>query len=497
MTHFDLPTALFASGLLFLLITLVVWATLHQRADGLTVQLWTGGAVLGALGMITMALRPHLPPWVAFELTIAALVGAILLRVMALRRHLQQPLRYRFHAALLLLIMVPYALLHRFGEVEVRVAYVAVCMASLIGLLTHWAWHASRVTGSRAARLLAFAELQSSAGTLIGGLLHLVSSPTPEPPANSAINMLWTASASIGALYGTLGYVGMVLDGLKAQQIADAQRAALAAERASEAALQHEAAERHARQLEVLLREQGQLTAEREQLLHVMAHEIRQPLHNASGVLQSLRMVDAMKALQPAELAKRAGRADAVLGQVRDVLDNVLTAAVLMNRREAPRMRPVDLSFLVDMALLDLPESQRPQVRVQQLDTVGPVQLEPHLFRLTLRNLLRNAFAHAGRGVQVVVSAQRNPETGHLRITVADDGQGIDPAKLRQLQQLASGSAPVDITTSGLVPHSGSRRGLGLQIVRQVVALHGGRLEIAARPGGGLAVSLDIPPAGA
>lgn len=496
MIHLDLPTGLFAAGLLFLLITLVVWGTLYQRADGLTVKLWSGGAMLGSLAMIAMALRSQLPSWVGFELTFTALCAGVVMRVMALRRHLQEPLQCTFHAGLLLLATVPFSVLHQLGFPELRVFFGALAMGGLIALLTRWAWRASRVTGSRAARLLALAELQSAVGTLIGALLHLTATSTPELPAYSPINLLWTVAASVGALYGTLGYVGMVLDGLKAKQIADAQQVALEAERATEAAQMREAAERHAQQLGVLLQEQAQLTAERERLLQLMAHEIRQPLHNASGVLQSLRMFDGKRALPPAELAQRAGRADAVLGQVRDVLDNVLTAGVLLNRREAPRLQQVELCFLVEMALLDLPESQRPQVRVEPLDAVGPVQLEPHLFRLTLRNLLRNAFAHGGPGVQVVVSAQRSPEDGHLRITVADDGPGIDPAKLTQLQQLASGSAPADTAAGSIAPRS-SRRGLGLQIVRQVVALHAGRLEIAARPGGGLAVSLDIPPAGA
>jgi len=492
MIPFDLRSGAIVLGLVFMALAAVVWSTLHRRADRVAVRLWCAGAMTGALALIGLASRAQEPTWLTYELPFLAMLAGPALRAMALKQHLGLALRPLRHAAVLAAVLALYTALHRNGQIEARLVFAGTAKALATAWLTWWAWRVATTTGSRSARLMMFAELVGTLGMAAGVFVQLLPGHAAEPPASTARNVLWVASLSIAALYGTLGYIGMVLDGLQAQAVADAQRAALASQRAVEAIAQREAAEGQARELAALLEAQARLTAEREQLLRVMAHEIRQPLHNASGVLQSLKLLDGGAPVPPGDLARRAARADAVLGQVRDVLDNVLATAVLLNRREAPHLQAIDLGFLVEMALLDLPESQRPQVRLEGLENLGPVRLEPHLLRLSLRNLLRNAFAHAGQDVQVVVSARRRREDGRLRVTVADNGTRLDAGKLGELQQIASSDAPPD-----LVPQAGTGRGLGLKIVRQVMALHGGRMDIAARPDGGLVVGLEFPPAAA
>ena len=76
---------------------------------------------------------------------------------------------------------------------------------------------------------------------------------------------------------------------------------------------------------------------------------------------------------------------------------------------------------------------------------------------------------------------------GEIRITVADDGRGIpDEVKEEVFDRFESHSL-------------GSRHrgvGLGLSIVRSIVELHGGRIELESAPGAGTRVTAVFPPEG-
>jgi signal transduction histidine kinase len=97
-----------------------------------------------------------------------------------------------------------------------------------------------------------------------------------------------------------------------------------------------------------------------------------------------------------------------------------------------------------------------------------------------LGNLLDNA-CKWGREQVAVTSAQEN---GTLRITVDDDGPGIDPAMRDQVLQRG---VRADEATSG--------SGLGLAIVRDLAELYGGAIFLTTSPHGGTRAELRLPAA--
>jgi signal transduction histidine kinase len=147
-------------------------------------------------------------------------------------------------------------------------------------------------------------------------------------PADS-IGSTWDLAAAItlavlAALFGNLGYLGLVLGRSRA-----AERAASAVQ--WEERLRRDAAEDRTASLRDLLHQRDELAAERDQLLKLLAHEIRQPLHNASGALQAARAVlgEPGHDMLP-RATERLQRAQGVLADVRSVLDNTLAAANLL-----------------------------------------------------------------------------------------------------------------------------------------------------------------------
>jgi len=116
---------------------------------------------------------------------------------------------------------------------------------------------------------------------------------------------------------------------------------------------------------------------------------------------------------------------------------------------------------------------------------VAPAQIPPFAFaRMALRraitNLIDNALRYAGGPVEV--EARR--EGANVVIEVLDRGAGIPEAEAERLKQPFTRLEPARSGRGGA--------GLGLAIVERVARAHGGRLELAPRPGGGLAARLIL-----
>ena len=101
--------------------------------------------------------------------------------------------------------------------------------------------------------------------------------------------------------------------------------------------------------------------------------------------------------------------------------------------------------------------------------------------RQALTNLIDNAVAH-GKNVAVRIE----DSAAWLRVVVEDDGPGIPEADLaRVTEPFVRLDASRSLDTGGV--------GLGLAIVRDAAAYHGGTLVLENRDSGGLRATLQLP----
>jgi two-component system osmolarity sensor histidine kinase EnvZ len=206
---------------------------------------------------------------------------------------------------------------------------------------------------------------------------------------------------------------------------------------------------------------------ERMLLLAGVSHDLRTPL---ARIRLGLEMMD--------------DRGDAELreGLVQDIED--IDAAIgqfLDFARLRDAEEPVaqsDLNAIAESVIARYGRAGKP-VRFEPGD-VRPLSLRHRAMQRLLGNLIDNALKHGGAaGVDVTTGA----EGGHVFVEVLDRGPGIPPdAAERMLQPFTR----LDIARSG------SGTGLGLAIVDRVARMHGGRVSLLPRDGGGLRARVEL-----
>jgi PAS domain S-box-containing protein len=222
--------------------------------------------------------------------------------------------------------------------------------------------------------------------------------------------------------------------------------------------------ERQAAELNTLL-------TERSEMLDVLAHEVRQPLNNASAALQSAAAALADPGSH-ADAAERLRRAQGVMHAVLSGVDNTLAVSALVGGNAPPATLDddADIDALLAMAIGDMPSHERARVQIERATDTRTASMEPGLMRLALRNLLANALHHSATDRPVTLRVSDSDQPLALVIEVTDRGPGIAPELRPHLFE--RGARGRD--RSGRASH-----GLGLYIVRRALELQGGRAELA------------------
>lgn len=216
---------------------------------------------------------------------------------------------------------------------------------------------------------------------------------------------------------------------------------------------------------------------ERGEMLDVLAHEVRQPLNNASAALQEANAV-ILKSVSPEVLAP-VSRANGVLTEVLASIDNTLAvAALLVGEKHISRV-DFDIDVLISVSIADMAVDQASRVQVERATHTRTASMEPNLLRLALRNLLSNALKFSPPGSPVTVRVSDSDEPLAVVLDVINSGAGIEAERLPLLFD-RGGRATQNL--------GGRRQGLGLYIARRVMQLHQGTVTLESNGENGFTV---------
>jgi signal transduction histidine kinase len=359
-----------------------------------------------------------------------------------------------------------YALLAAIDPLA-RIAFAVAALALGSVLVALEAMSLGRESGSRSARMVSWTYWMLAA-TLLLRLLSLLSGVGPAAPLAPSLDVtLVIVSGLLAALWGNMGYLGFALE--RSQRQESEHQAELAAEKA-----RTEQAERQAAELK-------QLSDERQELLRVIAHEVRQPLHNAQAVLQSVEDAVRAEAVVDEGPRVRVARARSVLRQITGGLDNILAASTLLVDARPTPLRDTDVDVLLELCLGDLPPAGRGRIRVVRDADVRTAALDLGLMRLALRNLLNNALAYSVPGSTVTLRVADSDDPLAVVFEVGDSGPGIAPDLLGRIFERGVRGR-----------HDLPGQGLGLYIVRMAMRLQGGTVDVRSGPEGTV-FTLSVP----
>jgi two-component system sensor histidine kinase KdpD len=216
-------------------------------------------------------------------------------------------------------------------------------------------------------------------------------------------------------------------------------------------------------------------------LVDSLTHELRTPLTSIRAASTTLLQTNALDAEGQNEMFK-------VIDEESARLDLLIGEAVQMAEIDAKiirvRLAPQHPRALMEQAV---EESRKPlashSVSIDCDDSDRTAWFDPHLLGRVLRHLLENAATHTAAGSRIVLASRRVED--RIEFSVEDNGPGIDPVDLPLIfEKFYRGKR-------GGKKSKGS--GMGLAIVRAILAAHGGGIEAISMPGGGARFRLWVP----
>ena len=231
-----------------------------------------------------------------------------------------------------------------------------------------------------------------------------------------------------------------------------------------------------------LLREQDK---RKDEFLATLAHELRNPLAPVRNGLQILKIAgNGEQGQKIREMMERQ------LGHMVRLIDDLMDVSRITRGRVELRRERVELRALVDSAL----EASRPLLEAagHALAVRVPkgifLDADPTRMAQVIANLLNNSAKYTPEGGRITLTAERQGDNVLLRVT--DTGVGIPAEMLPQVfDMFTQVGRTLDRSQGGL--------GIGLTLVRRLVEMHGGTVDVeSAGAGQGTTFTLCLPVAG-
>ncbi|GGY37249.1 hypothetical protein GCM10010384_50600 [Streptomyces djakartensis] len=219
--------------------------------------------------------------------------------------------------------------------------------------------------------------------------------------------------------------------------------------------------------------------------LSTVSHELRTPLTSIVGYIELLEDEETGPLTPPQR--HMLDIVDRNANRLRALIEDLLTLSRIESGVFGSRREPVDLCRLVASATDAIrPAAESASVTVEKHVPDRPLVLEADSDQLdrVLMNLLSNAVKFTPAGGKVTVRA--GARDGQAVLSVSDTGIGIPEAEQQKLFQRFFRASNA---TEAAIPGTG----LGLTIVRTIVANHGGELEVDSGEGRGTTFTARLP----
>lgn len=293
------------------------------------------------------------------------------------------------------------------------------------------------------------------------------------------VNHLWLMSSSMGVFHFanfTMAAVvvsgaAMLVEGLFRKHSANLE--SINAELAS-----------HVHELEVAYRHLQELEAQRENLTHMIVHDMRGPLTEVLGFAE-LAQGDATDENRQKWLTHIRNGGD----RLERMIQNLLGISKIESGQLELNLGPLDIGELIRQ-VIDEADVQLllAEVKVDTHVIEPPLEVvaDREILQRILGNLLTNAIKFSPSHQSILVTACRDPQRGEVVVAIEDHGPGIpDEHHLRIFEKFQQVGARDHGVKAGV--------GLGLAFCKLAVEAHEGHIAVESHPGKGSTFSICLP----
>jgi signal transduction histidine kinase len=236
------------------------------------------------------------------------------------------------------------------------------------------------------------------------------------------------------------------------------------------------------RSLEATLQHERELMEMQRRFVSMVSHEYRTPLAVIDGIAQ--RILRSPGQFTCDMLHERVQRVRDMVAHMVTLADSVLT----LNRLESGQIRvehvPVRLLPLVS-ELVELNQAIYPDCHIEldaQAEVALQVEGDMELLRLIFSNLINNAIKYSPRWQRVALSLRQEGET--VKVSVRDWGVGVPESEQGRLF-----TRFFRASTAQGIPGCG----IGLALVKELVQMHHGAIELESSEGNGAMFTVTLP----
>ena len=210
-----------------------------------------------------------------------------------------------------------------------------------------------------------------------------------------------------------------------------------------------------------------------QQAIHFVTHEMRTPLTaiQGSSELMGRYKLSEEKSKQIAAMINQESK------RLARMIQTFLDVERLSDGQIELKHEAINLREVVEACIARArPLAERKNIRIVTEALAGGIEGDRELMEYAVYNLLTNAVKYSLADTQITVGCRM--EGTQLRLSVEDQGIGMDAKELRQIFQKFYRTKRAEATGE-------AGTGIGLSIVEQIVQQHGGRMEVTSQPGHG------------
>jgi len=218
-----------------------------------------------------------------------------------------------------------------------------------------------------------------------------------------------------------------------------------------------------------------------QQAIHFVTHEMRTPLTaiQGSSELMGRYNLTEEKRKQIADMINQESKRLARMIQTFLDVERLSDGQLELKREAIPVRDLVEISIQRARPL-----AERKSIAIQTEQLEGAVEGDRELMEYVVYNLLTNAIKYSNASTTITLACRQ--DSGRLRLSVQDQGIGMDAKELRQIFQKF-------YRTKRAEQSGEAGTGIGLSIVEQIVHHHSGKMEVTSQPGRGSCFTVVLP----